>query len=137
MIQYLFIGLKSGDKLKKEFKSVGVYSSLKDDRVFKIAQQVSEILEIEREIGTLRSDIESIEGRLNYLKDQVAMSTLNITFYKKVSQDSRFWSKVKSGFGNGWDFLLSIILGIINIWPVWIIACGLYLIIRRIKRKKV
>ena len=45
MIQYLFIGLKSGDKLKKEFKSVGVYSSLKDDRVFKIAQQVSEILE--------------------------------------------------------------------------------------------
>ena len=123
--------------MKKEFKSVGVYSSLKDDRVFKIAQQVSEILEIEREIGTLRSDIESIEGRLNYLKDQVAMSTLNITFYKKVSQDSRFWSKVKSGFGNGWDFLLSIILGIINIWPVWIIACGLYLIIRRIKRKKV
>ena len=31
--------------MKKEFKSVGVYSSLKDKRVFKIAQQISEILE--------------------------------------------------------------------------------------------
>ncbi len=122
-----FLDVQARLKTKKELE-------LRYLQLLNKANKVAEILEIEREIGTLRSDIESIEGRLNYLQDQAAMSTLTITFYTNVSQDSRFWSKVKNGFGNGWDFLLSIILGIINIWPVWFIAFGLFWMIRRIRR---
>ena len=123
-----FLDVQARLKTKKELE-------LRYLQLLNKANKVSEILEIEREMGSLRSDIESIEGRLNYLKDQAAVSTLNITFYTKVSQDNRFWSKVKDGFGNGWNFLLQLILGIINIWPVWILGFGLFWVVKRVRNR--
>ena len=49
------------------------------------ANTVTEILEIERQINNVRGEIESIEGRLNYLKSQISFSTLEVTFYKSIS----------------------------------------------------
>ena len=50
-------------------------------KILESATTVSDMLEIEQQLGYLRSDIESIEGRLRYLKDQVRFSTLTIKFY--------------------------------------------------------
>ncbi len=80
-------------------------------------QAVSEILEIERQAAQLRGDIESIEGRLNYLKDQVAYSTLTITFYKTISTATAASNRFADGFRNGWDNLLWFFVGLINVWP--------------------
>ncbi|MEY2924197.1 MAG: hypothetical protein RLZZ337_745 [Bacteroidota bacterium] len=124
-----FLDVQARLKTKKELE-------LRYIQLLSKAQKVSEILEIERELVTLRSDIESFEGRLKYLENQVSLSTLTIDYYKSIKQDNRFWAKVKSGFGNGWDFLLTILLGIINVWPVWIIGYALFWMIRRIRAKK-
>ena len=45
--------------------------------LLKKANKVEEIVSIEKEIGNLRSDIESIEGRLRYINNAVAYSTLD------------------------------------------------------------
>lgn len=123
-----FLDVEARLKTKKELENRYI-------QLLSKAQKVSEILEIEREIASLRSDIESFEGRLTYLQNQVSLSTLTIDYYETISKDNRFWGKVKDGFGNGWDFLLQLILGIINIWPVWIIGFGLYWLVKRIRRK--
>ncbi|NVK51668.1 MAG: DUF4349 domain-containing protein [Flavobacteriaceae bacterium] len=106
--------------------------------ILKKAKSVREILDVERELGKLRADIESIEGRLKYLQNQVAFSTLTLTFYKKIAaSESSFGGKIKEAFKDGYQNVKSFFLFTIKIWPFIII---LFLLIfyfrRRISRKK-
>ncbi|MBI2170648.1 MAG: DUF4349 domain-containing protein [Chloroflexi bacterium] len=53
------------------------------------AQQISEILTIERELSRVRSDIERYQGQLNFLKRRVDLATITISLFppqEKVSQ---------------------------------------------------
>ena len=45
---------------------------------------IEEILKIERELGRVQTEIDSIQGRLKYLKDAVALSPIEITFKEKT-----------------------------------------------------
>ena len=88
-------------------------------------------------MGKLREDIESIEGRLKYLNDQVSFSTLRISYYQKISTISGLTlSRLKSGFVAGWNNLVSFVLGMLSIWPFIIIIIGLYFGIRRYRRNR-
>lgn len=106
------------------------------------ANKISEILEIEKQISTIREEIEAKEGRLKYLENRVSESTVTIEFYKtiaqkeniKVSYGSKIWTAIKSGFFSLSEFLISII----SIWPFIIVFCVLaYFIRKRFKRKKI
>ena len=104
------------------------------------ANNVKEMLEIERELSNIREEIEAKQGRLKYLNDQVSLSTLNVEFYKITSQTgatvsygSKMWKALKSGF-NGLSIFF---LGILHIWPFIIIMIIAFFVIRRwiIKKK--
>jgi hypothetical protein len=99
------------------------------------AKTVQEILSIEKELGTLRSDIESIEGRLKYLKDQVSFSALTVDYYQMTSTTLNFSSKLGKAFVTGWRFLLSFIIGLVNMWPFIIIIGLVVILIIRFNRK--
>jgi hypothetical protein len=104
------------------------------------ANTVSEILEIEKELSKIREEIESREGRLNYLKDKVAFSTLTVEFYTlsadtgvRTSYGKKMWDALKSGV----NALSSFFLGILNIWPFVLLVVGLIFVIKkRIKKRK-
>lgn len=105
--------------------------------ILKQAKTVKEILDVERELGKLREDIESAEGSLKYLSNQVSLSTLNITFYKKTTFESSFLNKVSNAFKDGFTSIKSFFLFIISIWPFVIILSILSIwIAKRLKRKK-
>ncbi|MBK9487563.1 MAG: DUF4349 domain-containing protein [Haliscomenobacter sp.] len=105
--------------------------------LLKRANKISEILEIEKQIGELRAEIESIEGRLRYLSNRVDYSTLDIRFYKKVAEhrvveENRFGR----AFRNGWDGMVSFLIGLTSIWPFLIIfGVGGYFFWRRWRKK--
>jgi predicted nucleic acid-binding Zn-ribbon protein len=48
------------------------------------------VLQVENELSRLREQIESTEERLRYLKDQVSLSTLTITFYQTLDNEHSF-----------------------------------------------
>ena len=102
------------------------------------ANSVKDILAIERQIEVLRSDIESIEGRLKYLKNQVSFSTLTVTFYETVSTPMGFAAKFATGLKNGWNNFVWFLVGIVNIWPFILLGIGGVFGIRfyRKRRKK-
>lgn len=105
--------------------------------LLKQAKTVAEMLDIEREIGNLQTDIESFEGRLNYLQNQTSLSTITLTFYEHRSKDFGFWSKIGKGLSSGWNGLLWFIVGVMYLWPLWVILfAGLWILIRFVKRKK-
>jgi len=47
--------------------------------LFARAGKISDLLEVERELSRVRGEIESLQGRLRYLKDQVSFSTITIS----------------------------------------------------------
>lgn len=99
------------------------------------AKTVKEILDVEKEIGQLREDIESAEGKLKYLQNQVSFSTLDVSFYKTVYNETNFARKFKNAFKNGFENLKSFLIGLINIWP-FVILLGLIFFLFRKWRKK-
>lgn len=125
-----FIDVESRIKTKKELEQR--YKDLLDK-----ANKIDEILSIEKEIESLRSDIESYEGRLNYLKSSIAFSTLTITFHEKGESTTSIGFEFSTAFAEGWHNLVSFTLGLFYIWPFILISLGIFFFIRRrIKRRK-
>lgn len=46
--------------------------------ILNMAVTVEEVLSVEKELGRVRGEIESLTGRLNYLEDRIEFSTINI-----------------------------------------------------------
>jgi Domain of unknown function (DUF4349) len=127
-----FIDTEARLKTKKELE-------IRFREILKQAKTVEEILSIESQLSNVRTEIESAEGKLNYLKSQIAMSTLTITYYELIGTDFGFASKFVYSLGEGWDNLLQFFIGLVSIWPfVLAIAGGVFWFWRRkrLKTKK-
>ncbi|PCJ28062.1 MAG: hypothetical protein COA97_01950 [Flavobacteriales bacterium] len=102
------------------------------------AYSVGDVLQVEDELARLREQIESTEGRLRYLKDQVSLSTLNITFYQTIDvaeTNFEFIEKLGNGFSNGFKGLLWFFIGLINVWPLLLfIGLSIWLVVRLVKK---
>lgn len=98
-------------------------------------QQISEILEIEKSLSTIREEIESVQGRLNYLKNQVSFSTLTIEIYHTAATGSgiteSYLSKMGQAVVSGFNSLSGFILGLLTLWPYLIITALLFVLIRK------
>jgi hypothetical protein len=127
-----YLDVEAGIKTKKEMESRYL-------AILQKAKTVTEMLEIERQLGEVRGEIELVEGRLRFLKNQVSFSTLNISFYKEVPyQGNRFRNRLADSFYSGWSNLLSFIIGIIHLWPFLILfGFGFFAFRRFRKRSKV
>lgn len=123
-----FIDVEARVKTKKELET-----RYKD--LLKKANKVEEILNIEREIGSLRTEIESIEGRLKYLKDKVSYSTLVVVFYEKTGSPFTFNSEMGEALHTGWTNLLWFFVALTKLWPFIIIGLIIIIVYRR-KRNK-
>jgi hypothetical protein len=99
------------------------------------AKKVTDVLEIEKQIGEVREKIESAEGRLKYLNDRIAFSTLTVVYYEKVGSSIGFISKFKAGVRNGWTNFALFVVVLVNIWPFLILSVIVIVIFIRIRRR--
>jgi hypothetical protein len=124
-----YVDIEARLKTKKDLE-------LRYMELLKKANTVAEMLEIEREMGNLRADIESIEGRLNVMKSQVAFSTISVTVYEGVSAPSFFGDRIGSGFVSGWNYLLDFLVFVVNLWPFILLGAGGYWGIKKWRARK-
>lgn len=107
------------------------------------AKTVDDVLHAENEIRVIHEEIEAKVGRLNYLKDQVAFSTINLEFYqvtKVTGQPDRieysYWGEAGDAFSMGWSGVKRFFIALISIWPLYFIGFAGYLVVRRVLVKK-
>ena len=106
------------------------------------ASTVKDILAIEENIRVIEEEIESKEGRLKYLSDQVSFSTLALSLYKekeyvyKPQAQDKFSERIKNSISEGWTSIIDFSLWTIAIWPFIILITGIVYIVRKIKRKR-
>jgi len=108
--------------------------------LLKQAKNVEEMLDIERELSKIREEIEAKEGRLNYLKDKVSLSTVSIQFYKYTNETRvtvSYGQKMKNALSGGWDGISIFFIGLLSLWPLFLILIIIILLLRRwMKRRK-
>jgi hypothetical protein len=123
-----FVDIEARLKTKKELERRYL-------ELLQVAKTVEDMLAIETQIGNVRAEIESVEGRLNVIKNKISFSTLTISYYELTGVDFGFASKFVHSFKNGWENLLSFFIAMINAWP-FLILSGLvfYLISKKYKR---
>jgi hypothetical protein len=125
-----FLDIEARLKTKKELENRYL-------EILKKANTVSEILEVEKQIVELRSEIESIEGRLKFLNNQVSFSTLDVRIYETISKQTEFGKKFKNGFKNGWENLILFFVFLVNIWPFILIIFGIIILIKILGKRKI
>ncbi len=101
--------------------------------LLKKANKVEEMLQIERELSNIREEIEAKQGRLQYLQNQVSMSTVNIEFYKTTAETGitqSYGQKMKNAFQGGWNGISVFFLGVLYLWPLFLVAIIIVIVLR-------
>lgn len=106
--------------------------------LLKGAKNMSDIIEVQKEINSIQEEIEMVSGRINYLGHASAMSTINLTYYQVLNAslsnkgEPRFLEQLRNSFASGWYWLGELLIGLVAIWPlVLLLALIAYLIRRR------
>lgn len=109
-----YIDLQTRLKNKRELEKKYV-------EFLKQAKNVEEILNIEREINNIRSEIEAKEGRLKYLLNRAQYSTIELIYYQTYDEirnqpTRKFLARLGEGFINGWEAFLNFVIILANGW---------------------
>jgi hypothetical protein len=106
------------------------------------ASSVKDLIEIEEGIRKLQEEIESAEGRLKYLQDQVNYSTLDLSLsqekeyvYKPAVKDP-FSERAKRSLGAGWKSTINFTLYLISAWPSILLLAILAFVILWWRRRR-
>ena len=109
---------------------------------FDAAEDVEDMLAIERELQRVRGEIESMDAQVKYLERQAAMATVTIELTEPkpvVRPDGDTWGfrdAVTAGFRGAANVLTFAIAFIIATAPLWIVAVIAFFIVRFIVRRR-
>ncbi len=126
-----FVDIVTRLKSKKEVRDR--YSDL-----LKQARTINEIVTVEEQLRRIQEEIEAKEGRLKYLNSRTKFSTINLTVYQYDSNlyEPGFFSKIGKALSGGWNGFKWFIIGILYIWPFWLIVAAVLIWLRCYLRKR-
>lgn len=107
----------------------------------KKAGTIEELLQAEKQIGQLHEEIEATISRINYLKDEVRYSTINLEFYQKIEpiiadSDTNTLRDMRQALASGWHGLLAALTAILYLWPVVLLSVMGAFIYRTLRKKQ-
>jgi uncharacterized protein DUF4349 len=86
--------------------------------IMKQARKVSDALEVQSQLGDVRTEIERLEGRRRFLENQSALSTITVTLQMPqpiiATSPTGFGTTIKHAFGDAVDTAASIVLFVIQ-----------------------
>lgn len=99
--------------------------------LLKQSKNMEEILQVQNEIDQIQEEIESAAGRINYLINASAMSTIHLTYYQvlntsaKEDENPGFFQQVGTAFQTGWKGVGEVLVGLIYLWPLLLLVVGI------------
>lgn len=85
--------------------------------IMKQAKSVSDALQVQNELGEVRTQIEQLEGRRRFLENQSSLSTITVTLQSPTPlvTTTGFFHSIKEAFGQGVDLAAEITLVLIRV----------------------
>jgi len=102
------------------------------------ATAISDMIKIENKLAEIRGDIESLEAEFLLLQQEVAFSSLKITYYSQPVQveSNTFILSLKEAFADGGNRATAIFLFFISYWPLIILLVAGFILYRTRKIRK-
>ncbi|HKO82493.1 MAG TPA: DUF4349 domain-containing protein [Chitinophagaceae bacterium] len=110
--------------------------------LLKQAKNMEEILSVQSEINGIQEEIESAAGRIEYLGHSSSFSTINLTYYQILNSSAKdtnnpsFGTKLSSAFRTGWSWMGDLFVGLVSVWPLFLIIFIGVIIYKRTKLQK-
>ena len=91
------------------------------------AGSISEMLDVQRQLDGVRSEIETMESHLRSLEGAVSLSTIRATFVGPAlvappPPAPGVWTRAVDGVALGWNGILAVVLGLLPLWPVAVLG---------------
>ena len=96
------------------------------------AKSMEDILRIQKEINGIQEEIEMAEGRVEYFTHSSAYSSIELYYFQQLKQlasndEPTFSTKISEAFRGGWEIVKMLLVGMITIWPLWlVIIAGIF-----------
>ena len=109
----------------------------------KQSKNMEEVLQVQNEINAIQEQIESAAGRVAFLSNQSAMSTINLTFYqpmqgyKPTDATPSFLTRMGNAFTTGAGWIAELFIGLVSIWPLLLIVFAIYFGWKKLRPAKV
>ena len=109
-------------------------------RLLKQGKRISDLLEVQEKLGEVREDIEATESHLKKLNDEVRYSTITVALYQPIQLDTpdapvvSLGSRFVEAVYDGWTLIVSLVLGAVTVWPLWLLGAGGWWLWKRRKR---
>ncbi len=124
------ININARLKTKRELEKT--YQNL-----LKQTHNVSEVMSIEKELSTVRGDIESMEARLKYLNTQIRFASIALSCYEISYPNSSLWKDISLITTGLWIALVKFVILLFRAWPLLILMfILLYFRKRKYRNKK-
>ena len=130
-----FIDTKSRMESKKQVR-------LRYMDLLKQAKNMEEILNVQSEINEIQEEIESAAGRIEYLGHSSTFSTIHLTYYQILNSSAKdtnnpsFGVKLSNAFKTGWSWIGDLFVGLVSIWPLFLLIFTAVIIYKRTKIQK-
>ncbi len=111
--------------------------------LLKQARNMQEILSVQNEINGIQEDIEAASGRIEYLSHAAVYSTINLTYSQILNASAKdineptFGTKLWQSFKNGWSWIGDTFIGLISIWPLFIIGFACWLAYKKWRSSRI
>jgi hypothetical protein len=109
-------------------------------RLLKQARNVGDVLKIEQQLGQIREEREVQEAELRQLKNEIALSTVNLTYYQQTEAALRpeepLYAQIGHNFRDGFRLLADVFVGVFYLLPLGLLAVGVIWLLMRWRRSR-
>jgi len=111
--------------------------------LLKQAKNMEDILNVQSEINSIQEEIEAAAGRVEFLGHSSAYSSINLTYYQVLNSSASdndkpsFGTRISAAFKTGWEWITSLFVGLVSVWPLCLVTFFALIFYRRMKPAKV
>ena len=90
------------------------------------AGSIEDVLAVQVRLQQVREEIESAEAQLRVLRDGVALGTIRLTVFEAsaagITAGPGWFARAGRAVAAGWDGVLEVALGLLAVWPLFLIG---------------
>ncbi|GAB3956104.1 DUF4349 domain-containing protein [Spirosoma harenae] len=109
-------------------------------RILKQARSVEDVLKVEEQLADIREEREVQEAELRQLKDEVALSTLNLSYYQQtdvaLSPEEPFYAQIWNNLSDGFRLIGNVFVGLFYFIPLGLVIGAVIWLFARWRRKR-
>ncbi len=109
----------------------------------KQSKNMEEVLQVQNEVDNIQQQIESAAGRVSFLAQQTAFSTINLSFYQPMEGYNptdaapSFLTRVGNAFKTGGSWIGDWLVALMSVWPLLLIVFAVYFGWKKLRSAKV